>query len=88
MRVASGVGDAFFVSAADFDRLRGELDAMNRNLNATEQECARYRQLLQTIVYDRVTHWEGPVRWVRLYPEDEEQAARLLRTADREVVKP
>ena len=41
-------------------------------------ELAQCRAVLRTIVYDRDTHWEGPIRWVRLYPEDEHNADAAL----------
>jgi hypothetical protein len=57
---------------------RAERDQIAAENAALAARLAEARELLSTIVNDRVTHVEGPERWVRLYPEDEANIRALL----------
>jgi hypothetical protein len=55
------------------ERLRHQFDWYDDAAICGEaaDEIEHLRDILRTIAKDRVTHVEGPERWVRLYPEDE-----------------
>ena len=54
------------------------VDLAEAQIDALRARCEAAEGLLRRIVNDRVTHIEGPERWVRLYPEDEDAARRIL----------